>query len=144
MPDEPAQLLAAQVLRSAGALRLGVTGTSMLPAIRPRDILSIRRCGPESAAVGDVVLFARAGRLFAHRVVARDRASLVTRGDAMPQADPPVTATELLGKVVGIERRGRALPAGALPGRARRLAAALFRRSPFAGRLFLRLQALRP
>jgi len=61
--------LATQVLQSSGELRLRVTGTSMLPAIWPGDILLISSRNIAEARPGDVVLFGREGRLVAHRVV---------------------------------------------------------------------------
>jgi hypothetical protein len=58
--------LAAHVLQSYRELRLRVTGPGMLPAIWPGDILSIQPCGIADAGLGDIVLFTRHGRLFAH------------------------------------------------------------------------------
>ena len=154
MPDQPEELvagglasgkneLAAQVLRSAGRLRLAVAGSSMLPAIRPNDILLIRRCPMEAAGVGDIVLFTRDRRLFAHRVVARSPCTLVTQGDAVAQPDAPVGRSELLGRVVRIVRRGQALRLRPRRSLRNRLAAGLFRRSARAGRWFTRLDRLR-
>jgi hypothetical protein len=59
------------------------------------------------------VLFLQEGRLFVHRVVDRKEAAsedrpeescLITRGDRLRHEDPPVSAPELLGRVVSIER----------------------------------------
>jgi len=61
--------LAAEVLRSTGELRLRVTGTSMLPAVWPGDVLSVRGGDVTEALPGDIVLFGREGKLVAHRVV---------------------------------------------------------------------------
>ena len=140
--DFPNDDLAAEVVRSFGALRLRVTGSSMLPAIRPGDVLWISRCGLAEADLGDIVLYTRHRRLFVHRIVARSGAHLVTQGDAITDPDPPVNGAELLGKVVRIQRRGRPIRIRSqlkLPGRA---VAALIRRSPLAGRLFTRLHHL--
>ena len=63
--------LAAEVLRSWGRLRLRATGASMLPAVWPGDVLSVRSQGVVEALPGDIVLFGREGRLVAHRVVER-------------------------------------------------------------------------
>lgn len=117
--------LATQVLQSSGELRLRVTGTSMLPAIWPGDILLISGRNIEEARPGDVVLFGRQGRLVAHRVVevrsplseVRSRKSealipareFVTRGDSMGQNDAPVRGEELLGRVLAIQRGSRRL-----------------------------------
>jgi signal peptidase I len=139
MQDQPAQLveLAASLIRSTGRLRLGVQGSSMLPAIRPRDVLFVRACPAERARVGDIVVFVREGRLFSHRVVARQGTRLVTRGDAVPTADAPVQAHELLGRVKRVVRGSRVLR----PARRPSLASGLFLRSPWSSRIFQRVSA---
>lgn len=141
--DLPKNELAAEAVRCFGVLRLRVTGSSMLPALRPNDVLLIRHCRIEQAGPGDIVLFIRRRRLFAHRVISRSAASLVTQGDGIAEPDPPVTADELLGKVTRVTRRGKIVrhePNLSLPAR---VAAALFRRSASASRCFTRLQGLR-
>ena len=96
------------VLRSFGAARLAVTGTSMLPSVRPGDVLEVRRQSAAEVMPGDLVLFQREGRFFAHRVVEKirrqGRTLLVTRGDRLLQCDPPVSPEELLGRVAFIVR----------------------------------------
>lgn len=134
--------LAAEVLQSYRELRLRVIGSSMLPAIWPGDILSIHPCGSAEAGLGDIVLFTRHGRMFAHRVVSRSGECLVTQGDGVPEPDPPVKPGELVGRVFEIIRRGKTLrpkPRLSLGGR---LTAALARRSASAGRLLTRLHGL--
>ena len=100
-----------EVLRSFGAARLAVTGTSMLPAIWPGDVLEVRRQGVGQVQPGDVVLFRRDGRLVVHRVVERfDRQGgnlLVTRGDRQRATDSPISNDELLGRVTEIFRGNR-------------------------------------
>jgi signal peptidase I len=61
--------LAAEVIRSFGSLRLRVVGASMLPAVWPGDLLSVRSDDAAEAVPGDIVVFKREGRLVAHRVV---------------------------------------------------------------------------
>ena len=135
--------LAAEAVRSFGVLRLRVTGSSMLPAIRPGDVLLIRRCGVDEPAVGDVVLFERERRLFAHRVVARSGGGLITQGDGVPQRDRCVGAPELLGKVSEVLRGGRRLSMRRKPSISGRMTAAFVRRSALAARLVTRLHRLR-
>jgi hypothetical protein len=134
--------LAAQALRSFGELRLCVTGSSMLPGVRPYDELLIRGCRIEEAGQDDIVLFMRQRRLFAHRVVSRSAAHLITQGDGLAEPDLPVAGHELLGKVIRVIRRGRTIRHGSKPGWPARMAAALFRRSALAGRIFARVQGL--
>jgi len=101
--------LAADVLRSSRKLRLQVTGWSMLPSIWPGDTLLVEPAKYDEVASGDVVLFLREQRLFAHRAVGRnaDDSRVLTRGDAMRSEDPPVNEAELLGKVTLIWRGGK-------------------------------------
>ncbi|PYV14176.1 MAG: hypothetical protein DMG21_19045 [Acidobacteria bacterium] len=58
-----------EVLHAYGMARLRVNGASMLPSIWPGDILEVRRPGEVKIASGELVLFERGGRFFAHRVV---------------------------------------------------------------------------
>ena len=95
--------LAAEALRCYGTLRLQVTGWSMLPAIWPGDILFVESATSNGVKEGDVVLYGRGRRLFAHRIVKKLNGSkLVTRGDANPRPDPVVHSEELLGRVSSI------------------------------------------
>lgn len=102
--------LAAQVVRSFGILRLEVTGLSMLPSVRPGDTLFIERRRMREIAAGDIVLFARQGKLVAHRVLCKTTVGgvlhAITRGDALLSPDDPVSPTELLGSVRHILRAG--------------------------------------
>jgi hypothetical protein len=134
--------LAAESIRRCGELRLRVTGSSMLPAIWPGDVLLIHHCNPEVAGVGDIVLFTRHSRLFAHRVVSRSGDGLVTQGDGMAAADPFVSASELLGRVVQVWRRGKSVQTRSKLTFAGRMTAMLVRRSARAGRLLTRLHSL--
>ena len=47
--------LAVEVLRGFGALRLGVTGSSMLPAIRPADTILVHPCSFDEAELHDKI-----------------------------------------------------------------------------------------
>ena len=63
--------LAGEVLRSSGTLRLRAMGWSMLPTVWPGDTLVIERIHSDAVSEGDIVLFGRDRRVFAHRVVAK-------------------------------------------------------------------------
>jgi signal peptidase I len=108
--------LAEEVVRSFGEVRLRVFGTSMVPSILPGDLVLIQRASLHEISPGEVVLFLQKGRLFVHRVVGRkvaategspEESCLITRGDRLRHEDPPVTSSELLGRVVSIERDTR-------------------------------------
>lgn len=101
--------LAASVLRSGGSVRLRVFGTSMLPSLWPGDILTVENDPKNRFVPGDIVLRLRDGKLLAHRLLANRGTRWITRGDAMPQSDPPAEVEDLLGRVVRIERNRHSL-----------------------------------
>jgi signal peptidase I len=108
--------LAEEVVRTFGEVRLRVFGTSMVPTILPGDLVSIHRACLNDISPGEIVLFLQMGRLFVHRVVDRkvitaasgpEEQCLITRGDRQRHTDPPVSSTELVGRVVSVERENR-------------------------------------
>ena len=113
--------LLSQMLDQCGEARIRVSGTSMLPSIRPADVLHIRSVAITGVQPDDVVLFELGRRLFAHRVVraaARGlEAVLITRGDMHSHDDPPVTEAQLLGRVEAQLRNGVVISPGRAPRR---------------------------
>jgi len=109
--EDPKLGLAAEMLRSCGVVHLELRGTSMLPSLWPGDLLTIQSADDDEIVPGDIVLVLRHKRFFVHRVVERRRAQdrfwWITRGDAIPDNDLPVSASELLGLVTGIRRANR-------------------------------------
>jgi hypothetical protein len=129
--------LVADALRRSADVRIRATGSSMIPAIWPGDVLTVRGRRVGEAQTGEIAVFARERRLFAHRVVAADGSRLITQGDALPLPDEPVTSSELLGVVVAVARKGQlsAVPSGLSVGR--RIVAGILRHSPRFGRVIL-------
>jgi signal peptidase I len=110
----------------------------MLPTIWPGDTLLVESAPANEVSVGDIVLFGRDRRLFAHRVVAKDccnGSQLVTRGDAMQVPDPVVEESELLGKVSYIVQNGKCIRPRRGLRSAERALATLMQRSEFAARV---------
>ena len=93
--------------RNSGEVRLKVTGASMLPAIRPGDVIRVQRCDLAELRPGQVVLFHRDGKLTAHRIQKVFTDHLIARGDSVKIADPPVKADEIVGNVVSTLRGSR-------------------------------------
>jgi len=132
--------LAAEVLLRFGELRLRVTGSSMIPALWPGDLVTIRSTPSSELSRGDIVLFFRDRRFFVHRVLDVSAGSLLTRGDSVLASDPPVSPDELLGRVVSITG-ARGTRAVSQLGVAGRLVAFAARRSTVARNLLLRWNA---
>ena len=97
--------LAAESLDRAGYLTLRVTGSSMLPAIRPGSYVEIRRTGLEGVRPGDVVLVRASYGFRLHRLVGLQSGWLVTRGDNHTENDPAEPADRLLGVAVRVSKR---------------------------------------
>lgn len=134
--------LAAETLHRFGRLSLRVTGASMLPALRPGDVLQFESFNVEYTEPGDVVLYRRDGRMVAHRVLTRTIIGLLTQGDALAQPDSPVHHDDVLGRVVGLSRCGRSLSHRRSSRLRDHLSRWLFRRFDLATGLFLHWQRL--
>jgi len=101
--------LAAEILRAGGVIRIRGLGASMLPSIWPGDVLVIESTAGSQIIPGEIVLVERDARFFVHRLVKRLNSHCITRGDSVPQNDPPVDALELLGRVAEIHRKRRVI-----------------------------------
>lgn len=107
-----------KALTARGRLRFRASGTCMDPWVQPGDLLHVEGRPVEAIAEGQVVVFGRGGRYFAHRVVSRGTdgggAYLVTRPDnARAGDDGPVCGEDVVGVVARVERRGRLHEVGA-------------------------------
>jgi hypothetical protein len=106
----------------------------------------IERVSGDAVSEGDIVLFGRDRRFFVHRIVTKGKPQntvLVTRGDAMPTADPPVPESDLLGRVSFIVRNGKCLKPSQSRRFPERAVAALVQRSTFAARVVVGVHGLR-
>ena len=135
--------LAAETLRASGRLRLRVTGWSMFPSVRPGDTLMIERMELGRVDCGDIVLFERRALLFVHRVVRKSGAKILTRGDAMPQADPEVEENELLGRVRLILRHGKRIEVRRKRWVGQRIVGAVMGRWEFGARVVAKMHGMR-
>jgi signal peptidase I len=138
--------LAAESVRMCGAIRLPAVGTSMVPAIHPGDVLSIRPVDPKEVSLGDIVVYAREQVLVVHRIVRTSAGSsepyLVTRGDRLLRDDGPILPGELLGRVASIERKNQRVKVQPFSNRAEQALCLVLRHSERATYFFLRASAL--
>jgi hypothetical protein len=136
--DAAKHRLVVELIRQFGEVRLRVTGTSMLPAVWPGDILTVHRRDAAELSPGQIVLCYREQGFVAHRLVGKHAGHLITRGDCLPYEDPPFREDEILGQVVTVLRNGRSVD----PSRNWWSSAAswILRRSDLCARLTLRLR----
>ncbi|MBV9888176.1 MAG: S24/S26 family peptidase [Acidobacteria bacterium] len=139
--------LAAEVLHRFGEVRFVAHGSSMIPSIYPGDLLTVRSDSVSEARRGEIVFFLLGGCPFVHRVTRkwpeRNRIVFATRGDALPKEDPSVDASQLLGRVTNIQRRGKSIAIIAKPGPFTRGYRWAVRNSLAFARLVLAVHALR-
>ena len=142
-PSAEALELTRELLSNFGCARIRVQGSSMLPSLQPGDEIRLQSIPLSEIKIGDVVAYRRDERLFVHRAIGADSTGqILTRGDTLPQADAPVSESELLGVVVAVFRGDeRVEHRRSLAGRT---AAAIFQRSRFCAALFVKLACVSP
>ena len=120
--------LCEELLRRGKSVRFRAPGRSMYPTIREHEVITVEPIAPSCVEVGDIVLYRLNSGVIAHRVVRitlnhlqpprpwvsefshpapAGRFSFVLRGDTWRMEDDPVQEHQILGKVVGVERKGR-------------------------------------
>jgi hypothetical protein len=108
---DPMALEAARAyLRAHGEVEAPALGRSMGGAFEGAQALVVATLQGRPR-VGEVVVYERAGRWVAHRLLGCWRGSALTQGDRLWQPDwPPCRMTALEGRVVAVVRAGRRLP----------------------------------
>jgi signal peptidase len=114
--------LSQEVLDRGALLRFQAHGSSMYPFIKNGDIIIVERRNGSSVSTGDIIFYRRPdGSPTAHRLVEiknRENSTiLITKGDAMKYADPPLNDKQVMGRVIIIEGRGKKLRLNGWPGR---------------------------
>ena len=74
-----------------------VLSGSMEPAIMTNELILVK--AEDSYEVGDVVVYQNGNMLVAHRIVAMDEETVVTRGDANNTDDQPIALEQIKGRV---------------------------------------------
>jgi len=101
------------VVGAGGAVRFRADGDSMRPTIRGGEIVTAAPIVDGRIVAGDVLLFRSAGRVLAHRVIAIDATAadriVCLRGDAKTGCDAPARVSQIVARVVSVERNGRTI-----------------------------------
>jgi len=120
--------LITELLQDGYKVRFCAPGHSMFPTIMANETIMVEPIEPGTVQMGDIILYRTNGRLIAHRVVGmyspasndsltvsdldgrssilRHSCLFIFRGDACSVCDEPVTAGQILGKVVSVDRDG--------------------------------------
>lgn len=103
--------LCQEVLEKGDTFQFRALGGSMFPFIRSGDLLTTQAVDPTDLSIGEVLLYQREGRFFVHRLIKKKIINgthlFISHGDHLPFSDPPIPSSQILGKVICIERSGR-------------------------------------
>jgi signal peptidase I len=97
------------ILNKGLFLRVKVTGKSMAPFLNGGEIVSIKKVRPEILHTGDLIFFKnRSGQPILHRIMGRQKKFNIilfqTKGDAFTAFDEPIPSSNILGRVINIEK----------------------------------------
>lgn len=107
------------VLDRGAPFRFEAPGFSMSPFVRDGDAITVSPLSDAAPRLGDVVAFIRpeTGKLVVHRVVGKRDGAFLIQGDNAEEADGPVPAANVLGRVTRVERDGKKVYLGQGPER---------------------------
>jgi signal peptidase I len=88
-------------------LPLKSTGQSMLPILRPNDIVYFKKTPFLKIKVNDLIIFKKKNQLITHRVIYKTKKYLITKGDNNPNSDGKIYPKQILGRVYQIKRNGQ-------------------------------------
>jgi hypothetical protein len=91
-----------ELIAREGGAWVEAASHSMSPLIRPGDGLRLSALDPLAARPGMIVAYRRGDTLVVHRLLTVTPAGFVTKGDALTDADAPIAAAVLVGRVAGI------------------------------------------
>jgi signal peptidase I len=100
------------LLREGYPIRFCATGQSMKPTIRDGETIIIEPVEAEKIQRGDIILYRTRRGVIAHRVANTQwddngQPRFILRGDSAASYDQPIAASDILGRVTAVERRGR-------------------------------------
>ena len=89
------------------SIPLKSTGQSMLPILRPNDIVYFKKTPFLKIKVNDLIIFKKKNQLITHRVIYKTKKYLITKGDNNLNFDGKIYPKQILGKVYQIKRNGQ-------------------------------------
>ncbi len=104
-------VLVSEELKSGRVFCFEVSMLSMLPVIKPKDEISVKKISIDSLRCGDIIVFERDREFHAHRFLGKKKygaqIKLITKGDNSFVIDTPVSEDEFLGRVVSVRKNNK-------------------------------------
>lgn len=108
--------LMVETLEKGDKLRFKALGGSMTPFIRSGDIITIEPVNHRNIVVGDILFYEADSEFLVHRLIEKrenkENSIYTTKGDSLTSPDKPVNDSQIMGKVIKIERNGKKLEYG--------------------------------
>jgi len=103
--------LLTDIQKKNGSIRFTAEGTSMTPAIRHGDRITVSPVPGRQLRRGDIILFRKGDdrQIVVHRVISVKGEKLLPRGDNAEEDDGWISSDMIHGLVTGVERNGRRL-----------------------------------
>ena len=99
-----------EMLEEKGYIVYTNVGTSMMPLLRQRrDIIEIRKKGPERCRKYDAVLYKRGGKYILHRIIKVREKDYVIVGDHCIWREWGITDDQILGVMTRVIRNGKTI-----------------------------------
>ena len=134
--------IAHEVLGRGKTFKFKAKGGSMSPFIRNGDVVEVVSL-KRKINFGDIILYHSSyGNSIIHRVIQRNKESIITKGDSVPGSDQPIFSKQVLGRVVCIEKNGWRIRLDKSAGKLLNILLALV--SPFSFLIYPSLKFMKP
>lgn len=102
--------IAIKLLQKGETVDITLTGHCMNPLLCENDIITVKPLSADRLRCGDIVLYQIDGRLKSHRflrkIVVDGQRFLLTKSDRRYSIDQPVPVSDLLGKIIQVNKKG--------------------------------------
>ncbi len=105
------QDISLKLLSTGVPIRVNLGGRSMLPFLKAGDMGTVIPAEVSALKTGDIVMFRVPAKMIAHRIIQIQQQggsyTIITKGDSSKNPDAPLPGSEILGKLVSFEHKGR-------------------------------------
>jgi signal peptidase I len=114
IPNSQFSSLMEDIIKRGKEFRFRASGHSMAPFINNHDVLTFSTVNSKPIDLGDVIAFLhqKNNNLIVHRVVASKADSYLIKGDNSARKDGWIKRDQIIGKVIKVERDGKAVKFG--------------------------------
>jgi len=79
-----------------------ITSGSMWPVLKTNDLILMKGISGSQAQIGQIIIYQNTKGFTIHRLIKKENGKLITQGDANDMEDPPISESQVIGRVVYI------------------------------------------